>query len=40
MVLFADYLSPGDHRASLPLARDAFLVELGVRSFSVQTRPR
>jgi type VI secretion system protein len=40
MVLFADYLSPGDHRAQLPLARDAFLVELGVRSFSVQTRPR
>lgn len=40
MVLFADYLSPGDHRAQLPLGREAFLVALGARSFSVQTRPR
>lgn len=40
MVLFADYLNPGDHRAQLPLAREAFLVDLGARSFSVKTRPR
>jgi type VI secretion system protein len=40
MVIFADYLSPGDHRARLPLTREAFLVNLDSRSFSVQARPR
>jgi type VI secretion system protein len=40
MVLFADYLTPGDHRAQLPLDRVAFLVELSSRSFSVKTKPR
>ena len=40
MLLFADYLSPGEHRAQLPLTREAFLVELGARSFAVQARPR
>ena len=40
MLLYANYLSPGEHRAQLPLAREAFLVELGARGFTVQTRPR
>lgn len=40
MLLYANYLSPGEHRAQLPLAREAFLVELGARGFNVQTRPR
>ena len=40
MVLFADYLTPGDHRAQLPLGRVAFLVDLNARSFSVKTKPR
>jgi hypothetical protein len=40
MVIYADYLSPGDHRARLPLTREAFLVKLDSRSFSVQARPR
>jgi type VI secretion system protein len=40
MVIYADYLSPGDHRARLPLTREAFLVNLDSRSFSVQARPR
>ena len=40
MVLFADYLTPGDHRAQLPLGRVAFLVDLNERSFSVKTKPR
>ena len=40
MLLYANYLSPGEHRAQLPLAREAFLVELGARGFNVRTRPR
>ncbi len=40
MVLFADYLTPGDHRAQLPLGRVVFLVDLNARSFSVKTKPR
>ena len=40
MLLYADYLSVGEHRAQLPLGRQAFLVELGERSFLVKTRPR
>jgi len=40
MVLFADYIAPGDHRAQLPLGSSAFLVDLGARSFSVKTKPR
>jgi len=40
MVLFADYFTPGDHRAQLPMDRVAFLVDLGARSFSVKTKPR
>lgn len=40
MVLFADYIAPGDHRAQLPLGSAAFLVDLGARSFSVKTKPR
>ena len=40
MLLYANYLSPGEHRAQLPLAREAFLVELGAQGFNVQTRPR
>ena len=40
MLLYANYLSPGEHRAQLPLTREAFLVELGARGFNVQTRPR
>lgn len=40
VLLYANYLSPGEHRAQLPLAREAFLVELGTRNFNVQTRPR
>lgn len=39
MVLFADYRTPGEHRAQLPLTRVAFLVELGTSSFSVKTKP-
>ena len=40
MVLFANYIAPGDHRAQLPLGSSAFLVDLGARSFSVKTKPR
>jgi len=40
MVLFADYFTPGDHRAQLPMGRWAFLVDLSARSFSVKTKPR
>jgi len=40
MVLFANYFTPGDHRAQLPLGRVAFLVDLNARSFSVKTKPR
>ena len=40
MVLYADYLTPGDHRARLPLTREAFLINLDSRSFSVLARPR
>lgn len=40
MLVFADYLSPGEHRAQLPLSRESFMVELGERSFSVQASPR
>ena len=40
MVLYADYLTPGDHRARLPLTREAFFINLDSRSFSVQARPR
>lgn len=40
MVLFADYIAPGDHRAQLPLGSAAFLVDLGARSFSVKAKPR
>jgi type VI secretion system protein len=40
MVLFADYFTPGDHRAQLPLGKVAFLVDLNARSFSVKTKPR
>jgi hypothetical protein len=39
MVLFADYLTPGDHRAQLPLGKVSFLVDLGARSFSFKTKP-
>jgi type VI secretion system protein len=40
MLLYANYLSTGEHRAQLPLGRQAFLIELGERSFLVKTRPR
>jgi type VI secretion system protein len=40
MLLYANYLSAGDHRAQLPLGRQAFLIELGERGFLVKTRPR
>lgn len=39
MVLFADYLAPGDHRAQLPMGKVSFLVDLGARSFSFKTKP-
>ena len=40
MLLYANYLSVGEHRAQLPLGRQSFLVELGERGFLVKTRPR
>lgn len=40
MVLFADYLTPGDHRAQLALDKVSFLVDLSSRSFSVKTKSR
>jgi type VI secretion system protein len=40
MLVYADYLGPGDHRIQLPLTKESFLVELGARSFTVQKRPR
>jgi type VI secretion system protein len=40
MVLFADYITPGDHRALLPMGSAAFLVDLDARSFSVKSKPR
>ena len=40
ILIYADYLGPGDHRIQLPRTRESFLVELGPHSFSVRTRPR
>lgn len=39
VVLFADYLSPGDHRAQLPLERETLMVDLGAQSFNVKPLP-
>lgn len=40
MLMYADYISPGEHRAQLPLSRVAYLVELGAFDFAIKTRPR
>lgn len=40
MLMYANYFSPGEHRAQLPLSRVAYLVELGAFDFVIKTRPR
>jgi type VI secretion system protein len=40
ILLYANYLSLGEHRAQLPQTQEALLVELGARGFTLQTRPR
>lgn len=40
VLIFADYLSAGEHRAQLPNIRDSFMIDLGATDFTVITRPR
>lgn len=40
VLIFADYLSPGEHRAQLPNVRGGFMVDLGATGFTAVTRPR
>lgn len=39
VLLFADYATPGDHRARLPALREGALVRLGARGFTVSDHP-
>lgn len=40
VLIFADYLSPGEHRALLPNVRNGFLVDLGASGFTAVARAR
>jgi type VI secretion system protein len=40
VLLFADYRTPGDHRALLPELRSGALVKLGARGFTVMAHPQ
>lgn len=40
VLIFADYLTPGEHRAQLPNVRNSFMVDLGATGFTAVTRPR
>lgn len=40
VLIFADYLSPGEHRALLPNVRNGFMVDLGATGFTAVARAR
>ena len=40
VLLFADYRTPGDHRALMPELRSGALVKLGARGFAVVAHPQ
>ena len=39
VLIFANYLTPGEHRIRLPYSPEGFLVQLGERGFSAGVRP-